>query len=443
MFDPLALEVVLTPRKPLLVDSANENLDLLLRLRSHEHPSSNIKRTPLAIAIVIDRSGSMHGDKLEQAKRSAVDIINRLHDHDSVSVISYDNDPEVHLELMPVPSARIFIEHHLQNIYPRGGTNLHGGWLKGAETLAPRSNGQELCRVILLSDGQANEGVIRTDLICEHVSELARAGISTTTVGFGLDFNEELMTAMANAGQGNAWYGERVEDLQDSFDAEMSFLTYLVFKSIEVKAHFIGRELHLRNDIPSTGLKTWRVSGLAYGSEKWLAFSMSMIEAIRALARGSIVQFSIELTDHENHRVTVNAELMPLPIVSHEQYQDTPADELVAQRFQEIDMSDLQKEARRLVQRRDWRAVERMMNDLDRRSEDHPWMQQTLKYLRELMESRDHARMEKELMYSSRSMKNRSVELDESVAYSMSLENDKPAFLRRKTHQGRNQDSQN
>jgi len=451
MFDPLALEVVLTPRKQVLVDSQRHNLDLLLRLRSHEHEASNRKRTPLAIAIVIDRSGSMAGGKLEQAKRSAVDIINRLHDHDSVSVISYDDSVEVHLELMPVPSARIFIDHHLDQLFARGGTNLHAGWLKGAETLAPRSNGKDLCRVILLSDGQANVGIIRTNLICDQVAELSRAGITTTTVGFGLDFNEELMTAMANAGQGNAWYGERVEDLQDSFDSEMSFLTHLVFKQVEVIAHYSGRGLKIRNEILSSGHNTWRISGLAYGSEKWLAFSMPMQEAIDAQSRthgrdqgqGTIIDFEIILTDQDNQSMTIHAKLMPLPVVELAQYQAAPEDELVSRRFQEVEMADLQREARNHVKDRNWAAVERMINDLDRQSADNPWVQKTIQYLRKLMDERDHMRMEKELMYSVNMMKNRSVALDEGVEYSMNMESIKPAFLRRKTHQGRNQDSQN
>jgi len=451
MFDPLALEVVLTPRKQVLVDSPRHNLDLLLRLRSHEHEAANRKRTPLAIAIVIDRSGSMSGGKLEQAKRSAVDIINRLHDHDSVSVISYDDSVEVHLELMPVPSARIFMDHHLEQLFARGGTNLHAGWLKGAETLAPRSNGKDLCRVILLSDGQANVGIIRTNLICDQVAELSRAGITTTTVGFGLDFNEELMTAMANAGQGNAWYGERVEDLQDSFDSEMSFLTHLVFKQVEVIAHYSGRGLKIRNEILSSRRHTWRISGLAYGSEKWLAFSMPMQEGIDAQSRthgrdqgqGTIIDFEIILNDQDNQSVTIHAKLMPLPVVELAQYQAAPEDELVSRRFQEVEMADLQREARNHVKDRNWAAVERMINDLDRQSIDNPWVQKTIQYLRKLMDERDHMRMEKELMYSVNMMKNRSVALDEGVEYSMNMESIKPAFLRRKTHQGRNQDSQN
>jgi Ca-activated chloride channel family protein len=442
MFDPIALEVLLTPRKQVLVDSPTESLDMLLRLRSHETIGQDIKKTPLAISIVIDRSGSMDGGKLEQAKRSALDIIHRMQDHDLVSVISYDNTVEVHLELMPVPSARILVEHHLWGLHPRGGTNLHAGWLKGAEILAPESNGDHLCRVILLSDGQANDGVVRLDRICDQVTELARVGISTTTVGFGLDFNEELMTAMAHAGQGNAWYGERVEDLQESFDSEMSFLTHLLFKQVDVIAHYSGSSLAMRNDLPSLGKNSWRVTGMAIGAEKWLAFSIPITEAIRAQSRGSIILFEIVLTNHENQVFRVQAELMPLEVVSRSEYIAAHSDEHVTRRFEEVEMADLQKQAREFVKDQNWAAVEQMIDELDRRAINNPWMKKTVVYLRKLMEERDYMRMRKEMMYSEHSMKNRSLALDEGVAYSMSMESDKVAFLRRRTHQGRNQDSQ-
>ena len=442
MFDPIALEVLLTPRKKVLVDAPNQNLDVMLRLRAHETSGQEIKKTPLAISIVIDRSGSMDGGKLEQAKRSALDIIHRLQDHDLVSVISYDNTVEVHLELMPVPSARILIEHHLWGLHPRGGTNLHAGWLKGAEILAPESNGDHLCRVILLSDGQANTGVVRLERICDQVTELARVGISTTTVGIGLDFNEELMTAMANAGQGNAWYGERVEDLQESFDSEMSYLSQLVFKEVEVIEHYAGRQLKMRNDYLSIKKNTWRISGIALGSEKWVAFSMPMREVIDIQRDGSILEIELVVTDSHNRRHNLFAKLLDMPVVSAQEYLEAPEDELVARRFQEVEMADIQREARNLVRDGDWERVERMIIELEERSRNNPWVQESVKYLRKLMENKDRARLEKELVYSARSMKNRSSGLEDNVRFSISDESIKPAFLRKKTSQGRNSDSQ-
>ena len=134
---------------------------------------------------------------------------------------------------------------------------------------------------------------------------------------------------------------------------------------------------------------------------------------------------------------------MPLPLVEIAQYQAASEDELVSRRFQEVEMADLQREARNYVKDLNWALVERMIDDLDHQSIENSWVQKTIQYLRKLMDERDHMRMEKELMYSVNMMKNRSVTLDEGVEDGINLESIKPAFLRRKTHQVRYKDSQN
>jgi Ca-activated chloride channel family protein len=442
MFEPIALEVLLTPRKKVLANIPNEKFDVMLRLRAHENPNINLIRTPLAISIVIDRSGSMSGSKLEQAKSSAIDIVKRLHEDDRVSVIVYDDKVDVLLDLMPASAAIALIQPKLEEVFANGSTNLHGGWLKGAELLAPRTNGKELCRVILLSDGQANQGMVDIDRICGQVSDLARAGISTTTVGFGLGFNEELMTAIAHAGQGNAWYGERVEDLMESFDSEMSYLSRLVFKEVEIVANYAGRKLQMRNDFRSVRRNTWRLSGIAIGSEKWMAFSMPMREVIEVQNSGSIIELEIHLTDSQGQKHKLSAKLLEQSVVSVSKYREAEEDKLVARRFEEVEMADIQREARGLVREGDWIGVESMIDDLEYKAQNNPWVLETVKYLRKLLNRRDAQRMEKELMYSSHSMKNRVADLEDNVLFCMSEEANKPAFLRKKTTQGRNTDSQ-
>jgi len=442
MFEPIALEVLLTPRKKVIANIPNEKFDVMLRLRAHENPNIDLIRTPLAISIVIDRSGSMSGNKLEQAKFSAIDIVKRLHEDDRVSVILYDDKVDILLDLMPASVAKALIQTKLEEVFAGGSTNLHGGWLKGAELLAPRTNGKELCRVILLSDGQANQGIVDIDRICGQVSDLARAGISTTTVGFGLGFNEELMTAIAHAGQGNAWYGERVEDLMESFDSEMSYLSRIVFKEVEVFANYAGRQLQMRNDFRSVRRNTWRLSGIAIGSEKWMAFSMPIREVIEVQKSGSIIELEIQLTDSQNQKHKLSAKLLEQPVVTISEYRGAEEDELVARRFQEVEMADIQRESRGLVREGDWIGVERMIDDLEYRAQNNPWVLETVKYLRKLLKRRDAQRMEKELMYSAHSMKNRVADLEDNVIFCISEEANKPAFLRKKTTQGRNTDSQ-
>jgi hypothetical protein len=129
-------------------------------------------------------------------------------------------------------------------------------------------------------------------------------------------------------------------------------------------------------------------------------------------------------------------------VLTASEYNALPTDEMVYRRFTEVESADLQRAARKAVQRRDWAQVQEMLDDIERRAFDNPWLQSTVQMLKVLLSNRDHGRMEKELMYSSHQMKNRSAPLQDSVLFCMSTEAEIPAFLRRKMAQGRNTDSQ-
>ena len=180
MVNGKALEVVLNTRKAVVARNSGESLDVLLRLRAHEEQEVERTRTPLAVSLVIDRSGSMNDGKLDEAKRCAIDLLNRLQDDDKVSVIIYDDSVEVLLETMKARIAKTLLPIRLEDVHPRGMTDLHGGWLSGAQSLAPivSRDSHVMSRVILLSDGQANEGITSVEAICAHVRDLASAGVT-------------------------------------------------------------------------------------------------------------------------------------------------------------------------------------------------------------------------------------------------------------------------
>jgi Ca-activated chloride channel family protein len=360
---------------------------------------------------------------------------------DKVTVVTYDHEVDVTLTLASVELAKVLLPAKLDAIYPRGSTALHDGWLRGAELLAPLSTTDEMCRVILLSDGQANMGIVNPDEISDQVKALANAGITTSTVGIGLGFNEELMTTIANAGQGNAWYGQRAEDLAESFDAEMSFLSALAWRDVKVRINSDLDTIRVRNDYVRNA-NDWSLPSIATNSEVWMAASLSMKEVAKAQKNGEVLRFTIKAKDADGVQQRFSISLPELKVVDAQTYQEAEENELVARRFLEIQAADLQREARDYVKARNWSAVERLLADLQERSINNPWLNETVKYLRQLMERRDYDTMEKELLYSSRQMKNRSATLNDSVMFCMSTEAELPAFLRKKMAQGRNTDSQ-
>ena len=447
MINGKELEVVLDTRKAVLASNSGESLDVLLRLRAPIQEIDAATRSQLAVSLVIDRSGSMSGGKLDEAKRCALDLLSRLRDGDWVSVVTYDDEIEVLLETMSVRLAKTLLPIRLDDIRADGTTNLHGGWLKGAETLAPRAGRGMVSRVILLSDGQANHGLVSVEDICAQVRELANAGVTTSTVGIGFDFNEELMTAIATAGQGNSWYGQRAEDLAESFDAELGFLNNLVWQDVHIHLEtpllsHMG-QIKVRNDYVQNAGRQYCLPAIAQGSEVWMAISLSMSEVIHLQDNRSVLRCTILAKDKEGIQHEFTVSLPQMPVVSLAEYQLAPDNELVARRFNEVEAADIQREARLFVRDRNWSAVERLMIKLEDRSRENPWLAETVSYLRTLLERRDHEAMEKELMYSSDKLKNRVADLNDTIMFCMSEEAVKPAFMRRKVNQGRNTESQN
>ena len=435
------LTLSLNPLKNALQDTAEKNLQLLVRLSAPQ--TQNLKRTPLSLAIVIDRSGSMGTDNMMAALDCTRDLVNRLHDEDEVSVVSYDTQVEVEMELMSASEAKHHIVSSLAHIHARGGTDLHSGWLKGVEMLAHRSNGNRMCRVVLLSDGQANHGETNVDTISSQVARMAAAGITTSTVGIGVGFNEMLMTSMAIAGQGTAMYGDSAQDLAEPFDAEIGLLSGLAWREVTLSINSKTHKWTMHNDYArSRGSisPTWRLPSIAANSEAWMALSVPMDSAVRAQERhpkGYALELTIKAKDDNGIEHTFHAYLPRLPVLLASEYNALLIDEMVYRRFTEVESADLQRAARKAVQRRDWAQVQEMLNDIERRAFDNPWLQSTVQMLKVLLSNRDHGRMEKELMYASYSMKSRLSEIDEMSFNSNSEEVSKAAFLRRKSYQGR------
>ncbi|AWR88061.1 vWA domain-containing protein [Meiothermus taiwanensis] len=200
--------------------SAHRPLPVLLRIHTPE-PQERPERPLLNLALVLDRSGSMGGSKLKFAKEAAIYAVHNLLPEDRVAVVIYDNSVEVLVPSTLVGEQRGRIAELIGRICTGGSTALHAGWLEGATQVAAYQETGRLNRVALLSDGLANVGETNPKVITEQVRGLAQRGISTSTLGVGLDYNENLMAAMAEAGEGNYYFIESSADIPRIFAREL------------------------------------------------------------------------------------------------------------------------------------------------------------------------------------------------------------------------------
>ena len=182
-------------------------------------PEPSQSRMPVNVAFVIDRSGSMQGMPIAQAREAAVMAVNRLLPTDIASVVIFDNRIDVLAPAQPVADPVHFADL-IRQVGARGSTAIHGGVLAGAAEVAKNRDARRLNRVVLLSDGQANVGPSRPEEFAALGRLLLSQGISVSTIGLGLGYNEDLMLQLARASDGNHAFAREPTDLVQIFNKE-------------------------------------------------------------------------------------------------------------------------------------------------------------------------------------------------------------------------------
>jgi Ca-activated chloride channel family protein len=156
---------------------------------------------PVAMALVLDVSGSMSGEKLAQAKQSVLEVVDRMRDDDRISLVTYSDSARVVQPLARVGDVRAQMHVTVPTIAVEGGTNIPSGLSMGAQTLVEAPS-TLVRRVVLMSDGR--DGSNRDlETIAQEVRTRADQGVMLSSLGVGADYDERYMARLADAGRGN------------------------------------------------------------------------------------------------------------------------------------------------------------------------------------------------------------------------------------------------
>jgi len=252
-------------------------------------------RPPVNLTLVLDRSGSMSGEKITRAREAAVTALHRLGAQDLFSLVVYDHTVRTLVPPQSPTANRDWIEQQIRGIGTGGNTALFGAVSQGAAEARKNLGGEYVHRVLLLSDGLANVGPSSPTDLGRLGAALLKEGISVTTIGIGNDFNEDLMTSLAEQSDGNHYFVESSRDLPRIFALELGDVLSIAARKVFIEIdcpdgvrplRIIGREGRIRGNKVELHLNQ-----LYGGQEKYVLIEVQVApgeaEQSRQIARAS------------------------------------------------------------------------------------------------------------------------------------------------------------
>ena len=238
--DP-AVSVVVAPERKVLASDRPETAVVKVGLTGAALPAGD--RPAVNLALVLDRSGSMQGDRIAKAREAAIAAVNRLDERDYVSVVVFDDRIDVLAGAQTASEAnKAAIVEKLRTVEARGSTAIFGGVSAGASEIRKNLARKLVNRIVLLSDGEANVGPSSPEELGLLGASLVKEGVSVSTLGVGLGYNENLMAALATRSDGNTYFIENGDDVPRIFDAELGDAFQVAARDVKLSVRF--RDAH-------------------------------------------------------------------------------------------------------------------------------------------------------------------------------------------------------
>jgi Ca-activated chloride channel family protein len=326
-------------------------------------------RPPVHVAFVIDRSGSMMGEKLTLACKAVDHALGMLGPEDRFAIVAFDN-----VITVPVPACAA-TPHNVASaraavaaIQSGNSTNISDAWIEGCQQIAAAAGTGPILRTLLLTDGQANAGITKSADFAPHLAALRDTGVVTSVFGLGLDFDEEFLASVARAGGGNFYFIREAGLIADFFTKELG-------ESLEVVAPGANLAIHHPtsvgvkplSDFPShrrtPGVLEIPLPDLVSNQQLEILLSVD----IPSCADGDVTALSIAISDPKGVFAAVRPVSIAWTGASHLLNDAQPRDVLVDRAVARIYAARAERDAIRYNRRREFERARHVLTSTHRR----------------------------------------------------------------------------
>jgi Ca-activated chloride channel family protein len=324
----------------LIAVESEDQVSVLLEMKAPEAPTGN-QRPPGTLQLVLDRSGSMQGDRLDAAKGAIDALLARLDPTDNFGLVLFDTD--VHVAAPAGPLADKALTRNLVRSIEAGATtNLSGGLLRGIQE-ARRAKQDGHATLVLLSDGLANEGITEPDRLHDFAHGALTDGVATSTIGVGLGYHELVMDAISRGGGGNAHFAEDGDEAGAAIASEVDHLLDQVIQaaSIIVRPSWDVEGVTMFNDLPAVPVEGGFMVELGdfYSSEERKLLFTIDVPAMAGLGAVQVCELELSFVSVDEMKaqtitVPVNVNVVPGDVAAGRLPNATVRTELAFQRAQ-------------------------------------------------------------------------------------------------------------
>lgn len=301
-----------------LAHETEDQLSVLVELTAPPAPAGPGERTASTLQVVLDRSGSMNGSRLDGAKTALLALIDRLHPTDNFGLVVFDDVVDIVVPAGPLTD-KAAVKQAIAAVDARGGTDLSAGYLRGLQE-ARRVTGPAGATVLLISDGHANAGITDPATLAGIAAEAHRHGVRTSTLGFGLGYDERIMSTVARGGAGNELFAEEADTagklIASEVDSVLAQTAQAASLLIRMSPHVRSVQVLNELSVTKTADGVMAELGSFYADETrklLLVFDIPAIPAM-GLAEVATLEFTyVELPAVKQHTVTVPLHVNVVP----------------------------------------------------------------------------------------------------------------------------------